>query len=55
MSFLFYTSGSVGDLGGQPPRSTRPELRAYLKLNHSWMATRELLREQHTRHSPSVN
>src|SRR5208283_5268152 len=24
MSFLFHTSGSVGDLGGQPPRSTRP-------------------------------
>ena len=25
MSFLFHTSGSVGDLGGQPPRSTRPK------------------------------
>src|SRR5208337_3796265 len=24
MSFLLHTSGSVGDLGGQPPRSTRP-------------------------------
>ena len=29
MSFLFHTSGSVGDLGGQPPRSTRPP-RIYL-------------------------
>src|SRR5208337_1312787 len=27
MSFLFHTSGSVGDLGGQPPRSTRPATR----------------------------
>ena len=26
MSFLFHTSGSVGGLGGQPPRSTRPPL-----------------------------
>ena len=24
MSFLFHTSGSVGSLGGEPPRSTRP-------------------------------
>ena len=25
MSFLLHRSGSVGDLGGRPPRSTRPK------------------------------
>ena len=35
MSFLFHTSGSVGDLGGQPPRSTRPGLRAQAEVRTS--------------------
>ena len=30
MSFLLHTSGSVGGLGGQPPRSTRPNCRRQL-------------------------